>query len=75
MLEEKLITAHGILMLVAWPILSFTAIFFAVWMKPALPNGQWLQVIDTSPSSIRRRCDFPSHVYTEQSYNYSLIGQ
>ena len=51
-LKERLITAHGILMLVAWPMLSFTAIFFAAWMKPALPNGQWFQVLDTAPSNV-----------------------
>ena len=31
-------------MLIAWPLLAFTAIFFAAWMKPALPNGEWFQV-------------------------------
>ena len=44
-LNEKLIAAHGALMLIAWPLLSFTAIFFAAWMKPALPNGEWFQVL------------------------------
>ena len=42
--KDSLITAHSVLMLVAWPVLSFTAIFFAAWMKPALPNGGWFQV-------------------------------
>ena len=27
---------HGILMLIAWPLLAVTGIFFAAWMKPAL---------------------------------------
>ena len=31
-------------MLIAWPVLASTAIFFATWMKPALPNGEWFQV-------------------------------
>lgn len=43
-LKDILIATHGILMLVTWPMLSFTAILFATWMKPALPNGQWFQV-------------------------------
>ena len=43
-LRPRLIRAHGILMLIAWPMLAVTAIFFAAWMKPALPNGEWFQV-------------------------------
>lgn len=43
-LKRDLITAHAVLMLVAWPLLAFTGIFFAAWMRPALPNGQWFQV-------------------------------
>ena len=31
-------------MLFAWPIVATVAIFFASWMKPALPNGEWFQV-------------------------------
>ena len=42
--RQQLLQAHGILMLIAWPILAFTAIFFAAWMKQALPNGEWFQV-------------------------------
>lgn len=42
--EQQLLQAHGILMLIAWPLLAFTAIFFAAWMKQALPNGEWFQV-------------------------------
>ena len=42
--RQQLIQVHGILMLIAWPLLAFTAIFFAAWMKPALPNGEWFQV-------------------------------
>ena len=34
----------GILMLISWPVLASIAIFFASWMKPALPNGEWFQV-------------------------------
>ena len=44
-MRNNLILAHGILMLVAWSLLSFVAIFFAAWMKPALPNGEWFQVM------------------------------
>jgi hypothetical protein len=39
-----LIQAHGTLMLIAWPLLATTAIFFASYMRPALPNGEWFQV-------------------------------
>ncbi len=42
--REMLIRAHGILMIIAWPVMAVTAIFFAAWMRPALPNGQWFQV-------------------------------
>ena len=31
-------------MIIAWPMLGFTSVFFAAWMRPALPNGQWFQV-------------------------------
>ena len=41
---QRLIRAHGILMLIAWPLMAVTAIFFAAWMRPALPNGEWFQV-------------------------------
>ena len=44
-LRSKLIVIHAVLMMVAWPLLSFVAIFFAAWMKPALPSGQWFQVL------------------------------
>ena len=46
-LRQQLLQAHGILMILAWPILAFTAIFFAGWMKQALPNGEWFQVNHT----------------------------
>ena len=39
-----LLRFHGILMIIAWPILAVCGIFFASWMRPALPNGQWFQV-------------------------------
>ena len=42
--KGKLIQAHAILMLIAWPMITLTGIFFAAWMKPALPNGEWFQV-------------------------------
>ena len=28
---------HGILMVAAWPMMAATSIFFAAWMRPALP--------------------------------------
>ena len=30
-------------MVIAWPLLAVTAIFFAAWMKPALQEGKWFQ--------------------------------
>ena len=41
--RPRLIRAHGILMTIAWPLMAVTAIFFAAWMRPALPNGEWFQ--------------------------------
>ena len=41
---NPLVQAHGIFMTIAWPILAVTGIFFAAWMRPALPNGEWFQV-------------------------------
>jgi hypothetical protein len=40
----QLLRLHGILMIVAWPLLALCGIFFAAWMRPALPNGEWFQV-------------------------------
>ena len=40
----QLLRAHGILMLIAWPLLAISGIFFAAWMRPALPNGEWFKV-------------------------------
>jgi hypothetical protein len=42
--RDQLTRVHGILMIIAWPLLVVTAIFFAAWMKPALPNGEWFQI-------------------------------
>ncbi len=38
--KSNLVRAHGI----AWPLLAGFAIFFAMFMRPALPNGEWFQV-------------------------------
>jgi len=43
--RPNLIRAHGILMIIAWPMLAVTGIFFALFMRPALPNGEWFQVM------------------------------
>lgn len=43
-IKIRLIRTHGVLMLIAWPLLASSAIFFAAWMRPALPNGEWFQV-------------------------------
>ena len=42
--RAQLLRAHGILMLIAWPLLAVSGIFFAAWMRPALPNGEWFKV-------------------------------
>ena len=39
-----LLRLHGILMIIAWPLLAVCGIFFASWMRPSLPNGEWFQV-------------------------------
>ena len=43
-IPPALTRAHGILMWIAWPVLACTGIFFAMWMREALPNGKWFQV-------------------------------
>ena len=43
-----LVRAHGVLMLIAWPLFGMSGIFFAAWMQPALPKGQWFQVWNNS---------------------------
>ena len=43
-LRVTLTRVHGVLMVVAWPVLAVIGIFFAAWMKPVLPNGRWFQV-------------------------------
>lgn len=48
------VQAHGIFMTIAWPILAVTGIFFAAWMKPALPNGEWFQA--SPPSTLKTVC-------------------
>ena len=42
--QNGLTRAHGIFMWISWPVLASTGIFFAAWMRPALPNGEWFQV-------------------------------
>lgn len=39
-----LLRAHGVIMLVAWPLLAVTDIILATWMKMYVPNGRLLQV-------------------------------
>ena len=42
---RALMKTHGILMIIAWPILSGTAIYFSAFMKPVLSKkGQWFYV-------------------------------
>ena len=42
--RPRLIRAHGALMIIAWPMLGVMGIFFAVFMRPAMPSGGWFQV-------------------------------
>ncbi|XP_019855379.1 PREDICTED: putative ferric-chelate reductase 1 isoform X2 [Amphimedon queenslandica] len=41
--EKRMIRAHGVLMVIAYPVLLLTAVFFAAWMKPTMPK-MWFQV-------------------------------
>ncbi len=41
--RNGLVRAHGILMLIAWPLLATNAIFFATNMRGALPK-EWFQI-------------------------------
>ena len=43
-LRKALSKAHGILMIVAWPWLTGTAMLFAAFLKPVLKKGKWFQV-------------------------------
>ena len=42
--RPSLTRLHGILMWVAWPVIGLTGMFFALFMRPALPNGEWFQI-------------------------------
>lgn len=44
MVKRGLIQTHGILMLLAWPLLACTGIFFASYMRPVLSNGEWFHI-------------------------------
>ena len=64
----SIIISPGIIMVLSWPLLVVIAIFFAAWMKPAMPNGQWFQVhtiftADTSFSISRRYSLHPSLIF------------
>lgn len=43
-LREALTKTHGVLMIVAWPVLAGTAVLFAAFLKPVLKEGKWFQV-------------------------------
>ena len=44
-LARALTKTHGILMIIAWPILAGTAIYFSAFMKPVLnKKGEWFYV-------------------------------
>ena len=44
--KVPLIRAHGSLMLIAWPLFGVCGVFFATFMRPALPGGQWFKVVN-----------------------------
>ena len=43
-LREALIKVHGVLMIVAWPMIAGVGVFFSAFMKTALQGGVWFQV-------------------------------
>ena len=45
----SLTRVHGILMIAAWPMMAATSIFFAAWMRPALPASVGFLVSHTLP--------------------------
>ena len=51
-------------MIIAWPLMGIIGMFFASWMKPALPNGEWLQVqlvVHVKSNLIPRPSSRPGH--------------
>ena len=59
-------------MLISWPVLASIAIFFASWMKPALPNGEWFQVHLTDIYPIHALLIF--HSYTDSSCSAGYLS-
>lgn len=61
---RALTKAHGILMIIAWPIMAYAAIYYPAYLKTVLSNkGEWFQVSqiyflleDTIRSSILLIC-------------------
>ena len=65
-LRGTLTRVHGILMVVAWPLLAFTGIFFAAWMRPALPNGRWFQVGISDHTFLSKTTpSFLNHIFSQ----------
>ena len=51
-------------MIIAWPLMGIIGMFFASWMKPALPNGEWLQVqlvVHVKSNLVPRSSSRPGH--------------
>ena len=46
----------GIIMIFSWPMLAVTAIFFPAWLKPALPEGEWFQVLRLLHVNLSKNC-------------------
>ena len=44
LLHRALTKTHGVLMIVAWPVLAGTAVLFPAFLKPVLKKGKWFQV-------------------------------
>ena len=66
--RNALTRAHGILMLLAWPLLALSGIFFASWMKPALPNGEWFQVCYFKHTRTLSLTHTHTHTHTKLRY-------
>ena len=60
--KEALTKVHAILMLITWPLLATTGIFFAAWMKPALPPpplpATWFKVSYRTCTKVMRLTSF-----------------
>lgn len=71
--KRLLVLSHGILMLVAWPLVATVGIFFASWMKPALPKGAWFQVTGFTRMYCVQCCSLPCWQVHRSFMTISLV--